>query len=568
MKGFIGFLNKSEKKLKFNQEKEFENDTKSESISTNNFFCRRFTINKYLADKVFEEDNDLFICLEGVVLNKDLLTSKYSENDFFKLIKKLFISDRKGFCRNLSGEFSIVVYDKKEDKLHIYTNQINSKPVYYYSYNGILFFSTSIGYLTKILKENGIKVNLDGNGVSMLLSYGFMLLDSTLVEGLTKLPPSSCFEYNNSVSINAYENIFTYDVTCDKKSIFDNLTELYNQAIELEFNKDKEYGAKHLVTISGGLDSRLSLLSSLELGYENSQCISFSESNYLDEVIAKKICSDKNIPLLFDYLDGGGYLTSIDDIVRINGGQVTYNGAAHLRKMLKNMDLRDYGLLHTGQLGDAVFGSYVTGCKDISFENLKIGYSTKLKSRIDKSIYDDIKNRYNTLEEFKFFNRGVNGILNGNFMASESIDAVSPFLEKDFLKYVLSIDDSLRKNEDIYIRWLNKYNKDLIKYKWERINSKPTVFNNYFSNQLLFMKNVRRYIYKKFNKVWYMNDYKMWYNQNEALRSSLSQSYKDRIGLLEDIELQKVVSDLFLHGNIREKFQVLTLLSFVKQFIV
>lgn len=65
---------------------------------------------------------------------------------------------------------------------------------------------------------------------------------------------------------------------------------LFSNTVRLEFEKDVEYGYKHIVTLSGGLDSCITALLAHKLGYVNQLNFTFSQSDYLDEKILKKNC--------------------------------------------------------------------------------------------------------------------------------------------------------------------------------------------------------------------------------------------------------------------------------------
>ncbi len=60
----------------------------------------------------------------------------------------------------------------------------------------------------------------------------------------------------------------------------------------MEFDKDIEYGYKHLVSLSGGLDSRMTTYVANDLGYGDSIVnLTFSKTNYVDEQTAKDIAN-------------------------------------------------------------------------------------------------------------------------------------------------------------------------------------------------------------------------------------------------------------------------------------
>lgn len=63
----------------------------------------------------------------------------------------------------------------------------------------------------------------------------------------------------------------------------------FKNAIKRAFEKDLEYGYKHLVALSGGLDSRMTAWVAHTMGYTNMLNYTFSQTDYLDEKVPKQI---------------------------------------------------------------------------------------------------------------------------------------------------------------------------------------------------------------------------------------------------------------------------------------
>ena len=100
----------------------------------------------------------------------------------------------------------------------------------------------------------------------------------------------------------------------DEDQIIEMLDIKFREAIRLQFEKDREYSYKHLVTLSGGLDSRMTSWVAHQMGYVDQLNLTFSQSDYLDETIAKKIAADLKHEWIFKALDNGTFLKDIDEI--------------------------------------------------------------------------------------------------------------------------------------------------------------------------------------------------------------------------------------------------------------
>lgn len=261
---------------------------------------------------------------------------------------------------------------------------------------------------------------------------------------------------NNKFEIKTYyelDNTPNYNQTEDE--IIDNINELFRNAVKLEFEKDKEYRYKHIVALSGGLDSRMTTWVAHDMGYTDQLNYTFSQSDYLDEKIAKEIARDLEHEWIFKFLDNGVFLKNIEEMIKINFGNCLYSGNAHGKSFIDLINLKKFGIVHSGQLGDVIIGTYSNSKNYRKSYSLKSGaYSSSLISRINQNV---INEKYSNEEIFKFYNRGLTGILQGNLPIQEYTETISPFLDIDFLNYCLKIPLKCRYGHKIYYKWIFSY---------------------------------------------------------------------------------------------------------------
>lgn len=307
-----------------------------------------------------------------------------------------------------------------------------------------------------------------------------------------------------------------------------------------------------------------------ELGYVNQTNLTFSQSNYVDEKVAKSISADLKHEWIFYALDNGTYLKNIFEMLNINWGIVLYSGACHVNAAVSKIYFENYGLYRTGQLGDVVLGTYYKLSRpDTPYYPGAGAYSVKL-IRNDESKM--LKYTYQNEEIFKFYNRGFNGILSGNLPVQKFTEVVSPFLDVDFFNYCLKIPLKYRYNHEIYIKWIRKKHPEAAKYIWEKWHAKitePTV--NIFGRKVpirVLPKKVFRRLFKSelSSSRNSMNPIDYWYKTNEELRNFMISIYTDNINRVTDLEIRQMCQTLFESGNTIEKTQVLTLLVFWRSF--
>jgi len=451
-----------------------EDDLIIESLEGKYYYIERRTIEKFERDKVFFENERYIVLTEGVILNSLELLEKYKSDDLKDTIFKMYEQNGETFFSEFRGSFSGLLYDKKADKWLIYTNHFGDKQIFYLLFEDRLIISSEMPWIVDYMKNNGIPYSLDEIGAYFLLTYGYMLEDYTIIKEIKKLIAGTYIKVENGdFHVKQYFEINNEpDNTQTEDEIIENIDKLFRRAVQLEFEKDKEYSFKHIASLSGGLDSRMTIWVAHELDYTDQLNITFSQTDYIDEFVPKSIARDLKHEWLFCSLDNGLYLMNIFDMLKINYGNVLYSGAAHVYHTISKLNFQSYGLYHTGQLGDVILGTYY------SSENPRQSYfpgagaySTRLIMMNETKF---LKYEYANEEIFKFYNRGFNGILSGNLPAQRCTEVISPFLYVDFFTYCLKIPLKYRFDHRIYKRWILKKHPEAAKYIWEKIQGKIT----------------------------------------------------------------------------------------------
>jgi asparagine synthase (glutamine-hydrolysing) len=547
----------------------YEKHYQYRKIADKNFVVEQFTNSKFLNDKILDEDAEFVIGTEGVILNLADLRKKYDAENTFKLIQKLYLLQNESFVKHLKGDFSGFIFDRKNNKWVVFTNQTGSKRMFYFENSDYFIFSSELKEISFLLSELKIEKKLDISAAYLLLTCGFMLNDVTLVNNVKRLLPGNFLTFNNhKIAVSEYFNLKNVSQTTDSKTeIIEKIDALFSEAVRLEFEKDKEYGYKHIATLSGGLDSRMTVLMAHKLGYIEQLNFTFSQSNYLDEKIAKQIAADYLHDFLFHSLNGGNFLKNIDEITYYNDGLILYSGSAHGFHPIKNINFDSYGIVHTGQIGDAVLGSFLSKPYAIP-PSIEMGvHSKKLLTRI-QPFFEKIAQKYPTEELYKFYNRAFMGALNGNLYYDVFSQTVSPFLDIDFLSYCYSIPEKYKFKEQIYLDWIAAKHPEFAKYVWEKTGISPLKSNSI--KKYFYWRYYKRMSKRFFNKISGtiqsgMNPFDLWLKENIELKKNLDTYFTENITVLNNYnELKNDCRFSYENGNALDKFTVLTLLAAVK----
>ena len=168
MPGFLGVYGNKENGFK----KCYNQDLINDSIESNNYFIERRTLNKFLQDKCLYENEDYIVVIEGVLINLHDLKEFYEVESVGELIVKMYEIEGETFIQHLRGPFSGSFYDKDEDLLLIFTNQVGDKFLFYAQINNKIIFGSELEYILEYYSRNNIDFNLDIAGAYCLLTYG------------------------------------------------------------------------------------------------------------------------------------------------------------------------------------------------------------------------------------------------------------------------------------------------------------------------------------------------------------------------------------------------------------
>ncbi|MHA1983349.1 MAG: asparagine synthase-related protein, partial [Candidatus Hodarchaeales archaeon] len=361
----------------------------------------------------------------------------------------------------------------------------------------------------------------------------------------------------------------------NEMEFIEQLDKLFRQAVKRAFLKDKEYGLDHVVALSGGLDSRMLTWVAHDLGYTDILNFTFSQSNYLDEKIAKRIATDLNHEWIFKALDGGNYLKYIEEMIVINFALSSTSGLSLGKELIDSIDHDKFGIYHTGDLGDVILGTFYPNNYISPYVKGTGGYSMKLLHRI-KDVNHIMK--YENEEIFKFYTRGFNANLVSLIAYQQKNEAYSPFCDIDFFEYAIKIPVELRFKHQIYFKWILSKYPEAANYKWEKINAKITDKTINIKGKRIPLKQFPSRVFKfllhkivpkrkKTATPNHMNPHDYWYSNNNSLKEFINRSFSNNIQFLTEYpELHNDCIELFKDGSVGEKLQVLDLLVGYKFF--
>ncbi|HFU74688.1 MAG TPA: hypothetical protein ENK66_00425 [Arcobacter sp.] len=534
-------------------------DTINEEFQYDNFLYGRSVINKFLDDRVLFEDKDIIIGFEGIFFNKINLKS-------YQTIARWYEEKGMKFVEAIKGQFSGFIYDKNLDKLFIYNDHLSSKPLYFYKSEEVFLFASELKVITALLTQLKIKKILDYDAVYSMLTFGYMLNDITYEKDTKKLNYATILEIDKSFNKKETQ-YFSYrkeeNFHLSKEEIIDRIDQLLIQSVKACWEKDDEYKYNHYSFLSGGLDSRVNLFLAKKLGYEDVLTMTFSQLGSSDNKIAQEIATKERFKHLFYALDNGKFLEKdLEKYILANDGLAILNGSAAGYDLLRTINNSSYGALHTGQIGDLLFGSYVKK----QFTPIQGLISNQYHLINEITFFEAYKMEYeNNSELFGYEQRVINGTLNGDRTASHFTDMVSPFYNRELITFCLSIPDKYKKDEAIYLDWFNKKHKEVSGYQWESAGVKPKDIR--IVKYAKYFKRYKNALLRRLGlNINDMNPFDVWLRNNKKILKNIDKIFDKHIDCLDDTSLKDLLCEMYntdikySHYGRNNKFLVITVL--------
>ena len=400
-----------------------------ERIDGDGFFVERRVVNKFMNDRIFIDTKDYVVIVEGVVLNNHDLMDKYASDSWVDCVIKMYQTDGEAFFNSFRGSFSGALYDKAADKWIVYTGHTGEKQVFFAQVPGGYLFGSEMRFMVGALKQNGLPVTLDKTGCYLSLTHGFCIEDRTLVSEVHKLIAGHYLRLTSDGLENIRYHRFSNkpDSRMTQEEAIEGIDKFFRQAIKRQFEKDREYGYRHIACLSGGLDSRMTVWVAHEMGYTDQTNIDFSQSGYLDFTISQQIAIDLHHDYFFHPLDGGDFIPRYRFNSKITYGNGFLMGHGYSMEQFINYD--SFGIMHTGQIGDSIIGTFFK--KNEYNTKVILGQGAYSQVLLDRLAGYHFVEEYENEEIFCLYTRAFTGANQGLLTFQENTESYSPFTDVD-----------------------------------------------------------------------------------------------------------------------------------------
>ena len=526
-------------------------------------------LNKFPDDQIMLDTDQVICFLDGYIYNKNLIQEKMKA-DWKTSFSYYIESDTEECLKILRGGFCGYHYNRQTQTVIIYTDQLSVKALYYYVDGEKWIVSNSFSFIVEVLKANGCVYALNETAVQYMLTYGYMLDDSTFIKEIHRLMPGHYAVINQKdIKINRYYVIDNTEERMSEQEAVERIDKAFRTAIQREFDKDLEYGYRHLVDLSRGLDSRMVSWVAHDMGYTNQLNVTYSRAKYKDDIISKDIACYLRHEYIFKVLDDAKWLFDIDEITAKNNGAALYSGITGGDRLLAIIQGGNFGIEHTGMIGDAILSTFYKD-KEFNFQMPGFGmhrYSERLSYTFD----DKVLSNYTNQEIFAIYSRGILGAQSSYMIRQNYFETASAFTDVDFLNTIFSVPFEYRVKHHIYLKWmLEKYPKST-EFGWEKWGGIKPKESCIFFRKIRTTQRLSKQIVCNLLKIGNndsMNPLDYWYQHDKDIQRYFFEYYTENIDRMSSMEhLKKDTADMFLKGNVTEKTMALTVLAMVKKII-
>ena len=539
-------------------------------ISEQNVDVKSFISEDY--DNLYLKTASFDLLFEGVLLNRKKLLNEFALKDFETLIRELYFHKKENIIKEFEGEFRGFIFNKVQQKLLVFTNATSTQRVFYGKFNDEIFIDTSLIRLSENLKNSGVQPTPNWESVYQMLCFNGLLERSTIIQDVHKILDGHFLKIDlKNLDKKEIQYFTTFNEGCfsgSKKKASQIIHEIFKESVLMEYSKDTELGKNHLSLLSGGLDSRVAMMYALKNNQSIENVLCFSQSGYIDHTVSRKIAEDYRLHYEFIPLNGGKFLKKIDELTQISEGMVMYTGGIHVNHAVDEMQYENFALFHSGQLGDALLGGYLSAPERKRPSNYKIVGNPQFLGKVE-TLLNETKKNYESEESFLIRNRGYNTVLLGAHVFQQKRYQTSPFMAKDFLKFAAALPEEWKYNHRFYLEWIQKHCKEATKYRWERTLLKPdanwkTSFGDKFVKRSFKLLNEK--ILKTPQKS-SMYPYQYYFDNDTEIQNYYKNYFEDNIHRIEDYkELESDVKELFQSENFYSKSQSVNILAIFKLF--
>jgi asparagine synthase (glutamine-hydrolysing) len=221
------------------------------------------------AQPAFNEERSLLAVMEGEVHDYDeqrreleAAGHRFQGDSHAELLLHGYEQAGQAFFRGLNATFAAALWDRRSRRLILVNDRFGMKPLYYAPLAGRILFASEIKAL---LVDAGVPRGSDPRGIAQFFTYGQLLGEDTLLEGVRLLPAAGWLTYEVGCGRPSLERYWRLrpqpaGVRTEAETL-DRIDAAFTRAVERRTRGSERLG----LSLSGGLDAR-TILGTIEPG--------------------------------------------------------------------------------------------------------------------------------------------------------------------------------------------------------------------------------------------------------------------------------------------------------------
>ncbi|MBI4241884.1 MAG: hypothetical protein HY613_09220 [Candidatus Rokubacteria bacterium] len=381
----------------------------------------------------------------------------------------------------LNGHFNVVVYTPSQNRLEIYNDYLAQRPLYYAHRGQTLLFGSEKKALV-IAMETAPRV--DPLGVLELIAFRHNLNDRTVLEGVRAFPCASRLVYERGrVALVPYERL-RFQVSARRPRI-EAVLEEWADALRRATARSMAGKRRVVLALSGGLDSR-AVACAIPREFRPIVARTRGNPNSLEVRCAGRVATALGFSHLVQPTSATRYSDWIRPIVWRTECGVPFIGCMSI---VEHGALRTHGdFLMGGQFGDASSGGHIkpfmllprarerfreVGYRDrkkVADSDLADIFTSGFLRRYLPDLRESFRTSFDAIDEesnigaFEIWGmtqRQVRYTLNAAPVDSHLFERVMPFLDREYVSFILRLPARLRIGQLAYMAMIERLGPEL-----------------------------------------------------------------------------------------------------------
>jgi asparagine synthase (glutamine-hydrolysing) len=209
---------------------------------------------------IFSQDRSLSIFMDGKVFGYEeekqklkLRNHKFAVNNDPEYCLHLYEEYGEEFLQKLDGNFVIVIYDTRQNKIIVANDRHSLRPLYFARIGTKYVFSSEV---KAFLRDKEFGMEIDDKAIGDFFAFGRIFGEKTFFKGVRVVKPASIFVWSEGELLERQYWRFRFkkdaDQRHDEEYYARTLAKAYKTAVVERMKGKHDFG----VFLSGGLDSR------------------------------------------------------------------------------------------------------------------------------------------------------------------------------------------------------------------------------------------------------------------------------------------------------------------------